>query len=170
MKSIKATSILTAVINLAVLSGCATTNPKTVEQLHSHGLIESKDQAVYIKGGPNFVCTNNNDDSFNINATNIKEDKYPTLDWVPIVSMVTGYIKEETKYQTIWYNGESHYYSHLGVIKIENQDTDVYKDNYRFTENDGKLIYIYSDSNNGLHAFSTETGVIPKLSSFYSCK
>ncbi|WP_284960684.1 hypothetical protein [Citrobacter portucalensis] len=160
------------VLIAVLLSGCAAeVNQQVDMQLKNNGLIETREQLVHGEKDKTLSCINKSDEAFNIKFNAITETTLSEpLQYIPIINLAGGFLQTDTKYQTITYNNETSEYVHLGTMKIDNQNIDVYRNNWGFTKNRGNLLYLYSSNDKVIHAFRTETGVIPKLSSFYSCR
>ncbi|MCS0535342.1 hypothetical protein [Citrobacter portucalensis] len=171
MKLIKMIACITLASSTSILAGCAAeTNQQSNQQLELHDLIKTSEQTFYGKKDQSVICRNDNDESFNLVFNNIQESTMGAFAYIPIINFAAPLFRKDTKYQYISYGDQAAPYNHLGKITVENQEMDVYRDDWGFTKNRGNLLYLYSSNDKVIHAFRTETGVIPKLSSFYSCR
>lgn len=89
--------------------------------------------------------------------------------YIPVVNFLAPFFMVDTKYQMIKYGSDELIYYHVGIIEIDNNKIDIYRNNRGFTKNAGDLIYLYADNVKSIHAFKTNTGLVPKISSFYNC-
>ncbi|ECH3105799.1 hypothetical protein FOU55_22115 [Salmonella enterica] len=160
-------------LGMAILTGCANpvVNQDAYYKLQKMGLENTKEQAYYGKKDQTLTCANDRDEAFNIKFNTITETTLPKpLQYVPIINIAGGFMQEDTKFQNITYNNFTFPYGHIGRISLNGQKMDIYNYHFGATKNWGDLLYVYADKEGAVHAFRTESGIIPKSNSFYACR
>ncbi|MFB4930288.1 hypothetical protein ACE3KW_18880 [Enterobacter hormaechei subsp. xiangfangensis] len=157
------------------ISGCST-GGKPYQELTKEGIkFASEDSHTPnypMKDNYFMSCTDNKDNGFTFTNKRERETTAPkAILWIPIAGGIlsNAWQTKETGWQRLETSDRTMGYHYIVSMRIETTNIDVYNDYAGFNKNFGDLIYLYQNEL-GMHAFRTNTGIVPKLSSFYDCK